>query len=278
MKKFSVLCLMLLLVFGLSACGGEKEKDAAQNTSVSYIGKTEAKIYFYEITSTYRCELMQRSEEELLNGVEPTLWKGVAEEVAEVPFSELNDTYINEEERTLLSTAYGANISSMTFGIYAVADLQKGIDELFGPGRIDVSKWNGNNLDIVARNIFGTSAGYFIYAKDDSKRFDTQIYDVVSVTGGEGKAVVKARAVSVDSITDQAVYDLSTLVESTDEAGTVTKSYKKLENAALENFDYGADFDTNISSMGISRSDLGVMEFVFAIDGISVYLDHIEMP
>lgn len=279
MKKCSVLLLVLLLIFGFSACGGEKEKEkAAEETKVSYIDETEAEILFYELTSTYRCELMQMSEEQLIAGVPSRLWKGLAEEVAVLSFGELSDTYINEEERTLLASAYGANAGNMTFGVYAIADLQKGMDHLFGPGRIDVSTWNNSNLDIAARNIFGTSAGYFLYPKDDSERFDTQIYDVVSVRGGDGKAVVKARALSVDNITDQAVYDLAVWEETTDEAGVVTGGYKKLENAALDQFDYGADFNTNLSNMGISKSDLGVMEFVFGIDGISLYLDHVVMP
>ena len=279
MKKFSVILWSVLLVFAFAACGGEEEKEpASEETELSYIGDTEAEIFFYEITSEYRCELMQMSEEELVAGPSPTLWKGVAEETAELAFDELTDAYINEEERALLSTAYGANISGMTFGVYAVADLQKGIDNLFGPGRIDVSAWNGGNVDIVSRNIFGTAAGYFLYPKDDSERFDIQIYKLVSVTGGNGTATVKARAISVDNITYNAVYDLAVKTETTDEAGTVTVGYKKLENAALESFDYGADFDANLQNMGIAESDLGMMEFVFGIDGVSVYLDHINMP
>ena len=279
MKKFSLILWAVLLVFAFAACGGEEEKEPApEETEPSYIGETEAEIFFYEITSEYRCELMQMSEEELAAGPEPSLWKGVAAETAELTFDELTDDYINEEERALLSTAYGANIGSMTFGIYAVADLQKGMDALFGPGRIDVSAWNGGNVDIVSRNIFGTAAGYFLYPKDDSERFDIQIYKLVSVTGGNGTATVKARAISVDNITDNAVYDLAVKTETTDEAGTVTVGYKKLENAALESFDYGADFDANLQNMGIAESDLGIMEFVFGIDGVSVYLDHINMP
>ena len=98
------------------------------------------------------------------------------------------------------------------------------------------------------------------------------------MTGGNGTATVKARAISVDNITDNAVYDLAVKVENTDEAGTVTVGYKKMENAVLDSFDYGADFDANLQNLGIVESDLGVMEFVFGIDGVSVYLDHINMP
>lgn len=279
MKKFSVILLACLFVFAFAACGGEEEQEpSSEEMEPSYIGETEAEIFFYEITSQYRCELMQMTEEELTAVVPPTFWKGVAEETAELSFDELTDTYINEEERSLLSTAYGANIGSMTFGVYSIADLQQGIDNLFGAGRIDVSVWNGNNLDITARNIFGTSAGYFLYPKDDSEHFDTQIFKLVSVTGGNGSAVVKAVALSVDNITDNAVYDLAVKEESTDETGAVTTHYKKLENAALDAFDYGADFDVNLQNMGIAESDLGVMEFVFGIDGVSIYLDHINMP
>ena len=279
LKKYSVILFALFCVFAFAACGSEEEQEpSTEETEISYIGETEAEIFFYEITSQYRCELMQMSEEELAAGPSPALWKGLAEETAELSFDELTDDYINEEERALLSTAYGANVGSMTFGIYTVADLQKGMDNLFGPGRIDVSAWNGNNLDIASRNIFGTSGGYFLYPKDDSERFDIQIFKLVSVTGGNGTATVKARAISVDNITDNAVYDLAVKVENTDEAGTVTVGYKKLENAALENFDYGADFDANLQNMGIAESDLGVMEFVLGIDGVSMYLDHINMP
>ena len=150
--------------------------------------------------------------------------------------------------------------------------------DLFGPGRVDVTTWSNGNLDIVSTNTFATSAGYFLYAKDSEQRFDTQIYNIISVTGGDGTATVKAQAVSVDNITDNAVYDLATIVENTDEAGNVTQSYKLLEGAYIENFDYGADFATNMSNMAVNTDYLGVMEFVFGINGISIYLDHINMP
>lgn len=279
MKKFSAILFVLVLAIGLAACGGEeKEESSAVEDDPNYISESQAEIFFYEITSQYRCELMQMSEEELAAGPAPGLWKGAAEEAAELTFDQLTDTYINEEERALLSTSYGATVGSMTFGIYGIADLQQGMDDLFGKGRINVSAWNGENVDIASRNIFGTSAGYFIYPKDNTERFDVQIYQLVSVTGGSGTATVQAKAISVDNITDNAVYDLAVKVENTDENGTVTTSYKKLENAVLDSFDYGADFNTNLQHMGIAESDLGVMEFVFGIDGLSIYLDHINMP
>ena len=55
MKKFSVILWSVLLVFAFSACGGEEEKEPApEETELSYIGDTEAEIFFYEITSVYR--------------------------------------------------------------------------------------------------------------------------------------------------------------------------------------------------------------------------------
>lgn len=279
MKKLFALVLALLLCLSFAACGNkEDDTPPAEETDISYISDTEARIYFYEITGNNRCELMQMSEEEIKAGVNPNLWNGLAEETAELTFNELSDVYINEEERTLLAQAYGVTVANRNFGIYAIADIQDGMDDLFGPGRVDVMTWNNGNLDIVSTNIFATAAGYFIYAKDDSQRFDTQIYQVLSVQGGSGTATVKAQAVSVDNITDNAVYDLAVIEESTDDAGNVTENYKLLEGAAIENFDYGADFTANMANMAINTDYLGVMEFVFAMDGISIYLDHINMP
>lgn len=279
MKKFSALVLALVLCFALAACGSEEEKtQTTEEMKVSYISDTEAKIFFYEITANNRCELMQMTEEELKAGVNPNLWNGLAEEAAELSFDELTDAYISEEERTLLSQAYGVTVANINFGVYAIADIQAGMDELFGTGRVDVTTWSNGNLDIVSTNTFATSAGYFLYAKDDTQRFDTQIYNVISVTGGDGTATVKAQAVSVDNITDDAVYDLASIVENTDETGNVTESYRLLEGAYIENFDYGADFTTNMANMAINTDYLGVMEFVFGINGISIYLDHINMP
>lgn len=279
MKKFTALVLVVLMCFAFCACGAEEEQtQTTEEMNVSYISDTEAKIYFYEITANNRCELMQMSEEEIKAGVDPHYWNGLAEEVAELSFDEITDAYATEEERTQLSQAYGVTVANLNFGVYAIADLQAGMDDLFGPGRVDVTTWSNGNLDIVSTNTFATSAGYFLYAKDSEQRFDTQIYNIISVTGGDGTATVKAQAVSVDNITDNAVYDLATIVENTDEAGNVTQSYKLLEGAYIENFDYGADFATNMSNMAVNTDYLGVMEFVFGINGISIYLDHINMP
>ena len=279
MKKFSALVLVLLLCFVFCACGAEEEQtQTTEEMNVTYISDTEAKIFFYEITSINRCELMQMTEDELKAGVSPYYWEGLAEEVAELSFDEITDVYATEAERTQLSQAYGVTVANLNFGVYAIADLQAGMDELFGAGRVDVTTWSNGNLDIVSTNTFATSAGYFIYAKSAEQRFDTQIYQIISVTGGDGTATVKARAVSVDNITDNAVYDLATIVENTDEAGNVTESYKLLEGAYIENFDYGADFATNMSNMAINTDYLGVMEFVFGINGVSIYLDHINIP
>ena len=277
MKKFSVLLLALLFCLSLAACG-KGDEAAPEPVSVSYISETEAEIFFHEITSTYRCELMQMSEESLKAGVPGIYWDGIAEEVAELNFEELSDTYITEEERTLLSNAYGVNIANIQFGVYSLADLQAGMDELFGAGRVDVSAWNKGNVDIVNTNIFGTSLGYFLYAKDDSERFDTQIYEIISVTPGDGTATVKAHGVSVDKITWKSAHDLAYLDTVTDEAGNSFKSYRLLEGAYIENFSYSADFATNMSNMAINTDYLGVMEFEFGINGISIYLDHINMP
>jgi len=279
MKKFTALVLVVLMCFAFCACGAEEEQtQTTEEMNVSYISDTEAKIYFYEITANNRCELMQMSEEEIKAGVDPHYWNGLAEEVAELSFDEITDAYATEEERTQLSQAYGVTVANLNFGVYAIADLQAGMDDLFGPGRVDVTTWSNGNLDIVSTNTFATSAGYFLYAKDSEQRFDTQIYNIISVTGGDGTATVKAQAVSVDNITDNAVYDLATIVENTDEAGNVTQNYKMLEGAYIENFDYGADFATNMSNMAVNTDYLGVMEFVFGINGISIYLDHINMP
>ena len=277
MKKISVLFLALLLCLALVACGKDNE-ETAEPESVSYISETEAEIFFYEITSTYRCELMQMSEEQLKAGVPGIYWEGLAEEVAELKFDELTDTYITEEERTLLSEAYGVNVANINFGVYSIAELQAGMDELFGTGRVDVSLWNNSNVDIVNTNIFGTSLGYFLYAKDESERYDTQIYEIISVTPGEGTAKVKAYGVSVDKITWKSAHDLAYLDDVTDEFGNTFQSYRLLEGAYIENFSYSDDFLTNMNNMAINTDYLGVMEFEFGINGISIYLDHINMP
>ena len=279
MKKIFALILCLVLCFAFCACGGEEDTtENSEEMKVSYISDEEARIFFYEITSTNRFELMQMTEDELKAGVHPNYWEGLAEEVAELSFDEITDVYATEEERTLLSEAYGVTVGNLNFGVYSIADLQAGMDALFGAGRVDVTAWSNGNVDILNTNTFATSAGYFIYAKDDTQHFETQIYDIVSVSGGDGKAVVTARAVSVDNIGDNLVYDLGTIVENTDEAGNVTESYRILEGAYIENFDYGADFATNMSNMAINTDYLGVVEFVLGINGISIYLDHVDIP
>lgn len=278
-KKLVWTLTALFVLTAFSGCGEKKEEDHTANQSkeadVAYISDSEAEIFFYEITSTYRFELMTMDPEQLKAGANPEYWSGIAPEAAELSFDELTDAYINEEERSLLSTAYGSNIANVRFGIYSIAELQKGMDELFGEGKYDVSAWNNGNVDIVSKNIFGTAAGFFLFSKTESLRFDNQIYKVVSVSGGEGTATVKARAVSVDNITDQAAYDLTKTVENDDGNGNTVKSYQKLENANLEGFDYGADFSTNIKAMGINEEELGTAEFVFGFDGRTIYLDHI---
>lgn len=277
-KKLAWILTALFIVAAFSGCGG-KEKDNAANqppeTDVSYISNAEAEIYFYEITSTYRFELMTMDPEQLKTGANPEYWSGIAPEAAELSFDELTDAYINEEERSLLSTAYGSNIANVRFGIYSIAELQKGINELFGEGKYDVAAWNNGNVDIVSKNIFGTAAGFFLFSKTESLRFDNQIYKIVSVSGGEGTATVKAHVVSVDNITDRAAYDLTRTTESDDGNGNAETNYQKLENANLEGFHYGDDFSTNMKAMGINEEDLGIVEFVFGFDGRAIYLDHI---
>lgn len=277
MKKFSVILLVLALCFAFSACGGDDSEGSTETQSISYISETEAEIFFYEITSNYRCELMQMSEDELKNGVAGIYWDGLAEETAELKIDELTESYITEEEKALLSAAYGVTVANINFGVYAIADLQAGMDELFGTGRVDVSAWNKGNVDIVANNIFGTSAGYFLYAKDDTERYDTQIYEIVSITSGDGTATVTAHAVSVDKITYKSAHDITVMEAETDEAGNTIYNYRLLEGAYIENFSYSDDFAANMSNMAINTDYLGEMEFVFGINGISLYLDHVNM-
>ena len=272
MKKWALICL-LSACLTLSACGGGDDGPAADAGSATYISDMEARIFFYEITSVYRYELMTMSAEELKNGVDPRYWQGCATEVSELSFEELGGEYINEEEKNLLGTAYGATVANMRFGIYDIGDLQAGIDYLFGVGKYDVSAWNHNNVDIVNNNIFGTSAGYFLFAKSDDKRFDNQIYRVVSVQGGEGKATILARAVSVDTITDKCAQDLSVVETYADDNGDEYEAYRYIDGADVDRFGLNTDFDTNLKNMGIRQGDLGTTEFTFGVDGISVYLE-----
>ncbi|MGI5875087.1 MAG: hypothetical protein ACOX8R_10620 [Bacillota bacterium] len=275
MKKIALCCLAVFCVFLCAACGSsEKQKADTPTGTETYISETEARIFFYEITSVYRYELMTLDEETLKNGVDPKYWDGVAEEAAELSLSELTEEYVTEEERELLATSYGVTADNVIFGVYRVGDLQAGIDYLFGPGRSDVSTWNHDNVDIVGGNIFGTASGYFLCAKTEDKRYDNQIYKLISVTGGEGTATIQARALSVDTITEQTVRDLTVTETVTDEGGNEMSVYHPLENAAIENFSINADFDTNINNMGINENDLGVVTFTFGLSGISVYLDH----
>ena len=186
MKKISLCCLVILLALLFTACGSSsKAKDTDTATSATYISEMEARIYFYEITSVYRYELMTLGEEEIKNGVDPKYWDGLADEVAELTLSEMTGTYISEEEKTLLSTTYGVTANNVVFGIYRISDVQAGIDYLFGSGRCDVSAWNHNNVDILKTNIFGTASGYFLCSKSEEKSYANQIYKVVSVKGGE---------------------------------------------------------------------------------------------
>ncbi len=273
-KTLTLLCLLLsVLLFG--ACGNTAEDTDSQKVEdVSYISETEAEVYFYEITSIYRGELLQMSEEELTDGVLPMYWQGLSEPVATMAFDDLSTAYLSEEEKTALGKAYGAAVANKTFVIYSIADLQAGVDHLFGSDRFDVSHWAQDNVDIVANNIFSTAAGYFLCVKDDANHFETQTYKVISVTPGENTATVKAYAVSVDNIINHLVYDMSAVTESTTDSAKGTKTYKVLENADASAYDYGENFDTNIANMGIVKSDLGVIEFVLGISGIAIHLNY----
>ncbi|HMM06444.1 MAG TPA: hypothetical protein PKD52_07240 [Clostridiales bacterium] len=273
-KTLILLCLLLSLLF-LAACGNtEEDSDSQKEEDVSYISETEAEIYFYEITSVYRGELLQMTEDELVSGVLPLYWQGLSEPVATMAFDDLSTAYLSEEEKTALGKAYGVDAANKTFDIYSIADLQDGVDRLFGPDRFDVSRWDQDNVDIVSHNIFGTAAGYFLCAKDDENHFETQIYKVISVTPGENEAVVKAYAVSIDNITNHLVYDMSAVTESTEDSAKGTKTYKVLENADASAYDYGEKFDANIANMGIAGSSLGVIDFVLGISGIAIHLDY----
>lgn len=275
MKKTLVLLCLFLTVVTFSACGNtEKDTESQKDEDVSYISETEAEIYFYEITSVYRGELLQMSEDELTKGISSMYWQGLTEPVETMAYDDLSTAYLTAEEKTALGKVYGADAANKTFEIYSVADLQSGVDLLFGPGRIDVSAWDQDNVDVGSTNIFGTAEGYFLCAENDSDHFETQIYKVISVTPGENTAVIKAYAVSIDNITENLVYDMSAVTESTDDSGNTTQSYKVLENADASAYDYGDDFDTNIANMGIDESSLGVVDFVLGISGISIYLDH----
>ena len=128
-KKLVWILTAFFVLTAFSGCGEKKEEDHTANQSkeadVAYISDSEAEIYFYEITSTYRFELMTMDPEQLKAGANPEYWSGIAPETAELSFDELTDAYINEEERSLLSTAYGSNIANIRFGIYSIAELQK---------------------------------------------------------------------------------------------------------------------------------------------------------
>lgn len=274
MKKMLVLFCLLLTVFFFTACGKTEDTDTQTEEDVSYISETEAEIYFYEITSVYRGELLLMTEDKLTAGVSPVYWQGLTAPVSTLAYGDLSTAYLTDEEKSALATAYGVDAANKTFDIYSIADLQTGVDQLFGPGRFDVSAWNQDNTGIVSTGIFGTAAGYFLCEKDDANHFETQIYKVISVTPGENTAVVKAYALSIDNITGNAVYDMSAVTQSTDSDGNMTDSYKALENADTSAYDYGDDFDTNLANMGISESNLGVIDFVLGIDGIAIYLDH----
>lgn len=274
MKKMLVLFCLLLTVFFFAACGKTEDTDTQTDEDVSYISETEAEIYFYEITSVYRGELLLMTEDKLTSGVSPVYWQGITSPVSTLAYGDLSTAYLTDEEKSALATAYGADAANKTFDIYNIADLQAGVDHLFGPGRFDVSAWDQDNTDIVSTGIFGTAAGYFLCDEDDTNHFEIQIYKVISVTPGDGTAVVKAYALSVDNITDNVVYDLSTVTQSTDADGNTEESYKVLENADTSAYDYGDDFDTNLANMGISESNLGVIDFVLGINGIDIYLDH----
>lgn len=274
MKKLSLAILCLLLIVAFSACGDNKEKQE-KTVSDTYISKSEAEIFFLEITGQYRFELMTKDEETLKSGVSPEFWPGIAEEVCECNISEIPAEYINDAERTMLTTAYGANAANNVFSIYRIADLQRGIDSLFGKGKYDVSAWSKNNIDILNNNTFGTAAGYFIFSKTETESFDTQVYKIISVTGGDGKATVKAYALDIDNISGNMAYDLAVTDQKTDSWGNTISEYKVLENAAVTNYDFAADFDTNLANMGISQEGLGTVQFVFGIQGINMYLDHI---
>lgn len=275
MKKITVLLCLLLTVFVFTACGStQKDDETPQEDDVSYINETEAEIYFYEITSAYRGDLLMMSADELTAGVSPAYWQGLADPVATLAYGDLTATYISDDEKSMLSTTYGSDIDDMTFDIYSVSDLQAGVDKLFGPDKIAVSAWDGDNVDIKATGIFGTAAGYYLCDKNSQSAFSTQIYKIISVTPGESTALVKAYAVSVDNITNNVVYDMSATQESTDDAGNAMTTFKALDNADPTAYDYSADFDTNMTNMGITESGLGVVDFVLGINGISIYLDH----
>lgn len=275
MKKILVALLLLSTALLLAACGiSQKETDTKKTESVSYISKTEAEVYFYEITSVYRGELLLMTADQLKGVVMPAAWQGLAQPVSSQSYADLDGTYINDDERAVLSKAYGSKIDDLTFDVYALDDLQSGADTLFGPAKVDVSAWSGNNVDIADDGVFATAAGYLLCAREDSKTFDTQVYKIISVTPGENTATVKAYAVSVDNITNNVVYDMSATAETTDAAGNTVTTFKKLENADPSAYDFSAGFDENMSKMGITESSLGIIDFVFGIDGISIHLDH----
>ena len=274
MKKISLCCLVILLALLLAACGSSsKAKDANTATSATYISEMEARIYFYEITSIYRYELMTLSEDEIKNGVDPGYWEGLADEVDELTLSEMSDTYISEEEKTLLSTTYGVTANNVVFGIYKISDIQAGIDYLFGSGKYDVSVWNHNNVDILVTNIFGTASGYFLCSKSEGKNYANQIYKVISVSGGEETATIVAHAVSVDTINEKKVCDLTVEETVSDDSGNETTAYKTLEGVSVDSFGLNDDFDTNIRNMHINEEYLGTVEFTFGLDGVAVYLE-----
>ncbi len=275
MKKISLCCLVILLALLFTACGSSsKAKDTDTATSATYISEMEARIYFYEITSVYRYELMTLGEEEIKNGVDPKYWDGLADEVDELTLSEMTGTYISEEEKTLLSTTYGVTANNVVFGIYRISDVQAGIDYLFGSGRYDVSAWNHNNVDILKTNIFGTASGYFLCSKSEEKSYANQIYKVISVKGGEETATIVARAVSVDTINEKKVCDLTVEETVSDDSGNETTAYKTLENVSVDSFGLNDDFDTNMSNMHINEKYLGTVKFTFGLDGIAVYLEN----
>lgn len=277
MKKCLLVSLFLLLCLSLTACGSGDKKPVPKDEPVTEISSTEAEIFFYEITSNYRMELLMKSEEELKAGVSPDIWHGLAPSYGEYSFDELTDEYTTEEERAFISGVYGADLSKKTFKIYKVSEVQEGVDYIFGSGRIDVNLWNNDNQDLPSRGIFRSAGGWFLCVETLNERFDTQIYLQVASSGGDGEAVVNARGLGVDKITDRVVYDLGTLEETTSDDGTVSVGFRKLENAAIDNFDYGADFKTNVSAMGVDTEGLGIISFIFGVKGVSIYLDHVEL-
>ena len=309
MKKVALLMLVILVMLTLfSGCGSKspsddvtserdrpsqntkdtEEDEESEDSSITVRPFTDQGVYEYidHVLNTYNRDLVLRNLEELLEDrLYYFAYTNLTDDSLVVRYEDLSD-YISTNELTEFSEILDYYISiwdwardydSFYYTVQYVDDMQKGYDELFGKGSIDI----GDMLEELLagdENIYLSKDGVLIVANsydptDDKTRANTY-YQITEINMEGDTAKVYANYIVLGMASNYNQY--GRIFDRTDYRSIGV--YVDENDWSVKYRDYS--FDEMISQMGIDKKTLGEFEFSIkktsggpALDGIEI-IDH----